>query len=53
MVTREEIREGIVEIVASALSDNDVRPRVNEILFYLHSEGIKLPDGSNLIEDKK
>ena len=37
MTKQEEIREEVVEIIASALSDNDVRPRAGEICTLFHS----------------
>ena len=40
---KQQLREKIIEIIASALSDNDVRPRADEILALI----------SPLIEDAK
>ncbi|KKN29273.1 hypothetical protein LCGC14_0845790 [marine sediment metagenome] len=50
--TKEEIRESVVEIMASCLSDNDVRPRVDELLQYLHSQGVVIKVDKKLPENR-
>ena len=59
MTKQEEIRNKVYDIVLAARTEGIVRGKTkrfanwdtDEILSYLHSEGIKLPDGSSLIAE--
>ena len=51
---QEEIRERVIEIIASALSDNDVRPRGEEILALFKEEITKwLIERRRKLQEKK
>ena len=66
MTKQTEIREEIKDIIKTSLNRQFAAGATadgtyiyysesiaDQILLYLHSQGIRLPDGSNLIEDKK
>jgi len=62
-MTREEIREGIARMVCCLNPQEcgtckkcpdeweDVAEQVDEILSYLHSQGLRLPNGEALIDE--
>lgn len=48
-MTEEELREKIIEILASCLSDNDVRPRVKEVFdSYKEAGYVRVADDQEL-----
>ena len=57
MTKQEEIQEWInkyltKQFIGSGLPEDECRNEAKKILSYLHSQGIRLPDSSNLIEVK-
>ena len=63
-MTREKLREDVAEVLSFSHVDEEwedlsehskvgYRNEATILLSYLHSQGIRLPDGSSLIEEKK
>jgi len=57
MTRQEKIQDGVEKLVSKAYwyegEKNIVVDITKEILSYLHSQGIRLPDGSSLVEVKE